>query len=149
VGLQTNGYTLARKVFFEEMGLSPADKPKQLGGLSVGDALLAPHLSYLKALEPLLEARIAHGMAHLTGGGFYDNIPRVLPEGLDVVVKSGAWPVPPIFDLIEREGRVSFEEMHRVFNMGIGMTVFIGRRTSPAPPRCGRRWGSAGSRSAT
>jgi len=78
VGLQTNGYTLARKVFFEEMGLSPADKPKQLGGLSVGDALLAPHLSYLKALEPLLEARIAHGMAHLTGGGFYDNIPEEL-----------------------------------------------------------------------
>jgi hypothetical protein len=64
-------------------------------------------------------------MAHLTGGGFYDNIPRVLPEGLDVVIKAGAWPVPPIFELIEREGRVSFEEMHRVFNMGVGMTVFL------------------------
>jgi len=148
VGLQTNGYTLARKVFFEEMGLSPADKPKQLGGLSVGDALLAPHLSYLKALEPLLEARIAHGMAHLTGGGFYDNIPRVLPEGLDVVVKSGAWPVPPIFDLIEREGRVSFEEMHRVFNMGIGMTVFLGppdlARASEMWKAMGQRWFAIG-----
>jgi len=148
VGLQTNGYTLARKVFFEEMGLSPADKPKQLGGLSVGDALLAPHLSYLKALEPLLDARIAHGMAHLTGGGFYDNIPRVLPEGLDVVVKSGAWPVPPIFDLIEREGRVSFEEMHRVFNMGIGMTVFLGppdlARASEMWKAMGQRWFAIG-----
>ena len=148
VGLQTNGYTLARKVFFEEMGLSPADKPKELGGPTIGDALLAPHLSYLKALEPLLDARIAHGMAHLTGGGFYDNIPRVLPEGLDVVVKSGAWPVPPIFDLIEREGRVSFEEMHRVFNMGIGMTVFLGppdlARASEMWKAMGQRWFAIG-----
>ena len=65
-------------------------------------------------------------MAHLTGGGFYDNIPRVLPEGLDVVIKSGAWSVPPVFNMIAREGGVGFEEMHRVFNMGIGMVVFVG-----------------------
>jgi phosphoribosylformylglycinamidine cyclo-ligase len=148
VGLQTNGYTLARKVFFEEMGLRPADKPKELSGRSVGEALLEPHLSYLKTLEPLLGERIAHGMAHLTGGGFYDNIPRVLPEGLDVVVRSGAWPVPPIFEMIEREGRVSFEEMHRVFNMGIGMAVFLApsdlSRAAEMWKAMGQRWFAIG-----
>jgi phosphoribosylformylglycinamidine cyclo-ligase len=126
VGLQTNGYTLARKVFFETMGLSPGERLRELGDRAIGDVLLDPHLSYLKALEPLLDADLVHGMAHLTGGGFYDNIPRVLPEGLGVTVKSGSWTVPPIFEVIAREGRVSFEEMHRVFNMGIGMAVFVG-----------------------
>ncbi len=87
--------------------------------------LLDPHLSYLRPLEPLLDAGLVHGLAHLTGGGFYDNIPRVLPQGLDVVVRAGAWPVPPVFEVIQREGDVSFEEMHRVFNMGIGMVVFL------------------------
>ena len=124
-GLQTNGYTLARKVFFETMGKRPQDRLGELGGRAVGDVLLDPHLSYRKAMEPVLDAGLAHGMAHITGGGFYDNIPRVLPEGLDVVVKSGAWPVPPVFEVIAREGGVGFEEMHRVFNMGIGMVVFV------------------------
>jgi phosphoribosylformylglycinamidine cyclo-ligase len=125
IGLQTNGYTLARKVFFETMGLEPKDRVAELGGRAVGDVLLDPHLSYLRAMEPVLDAGLVHGMAHLTGGGFYDNIPRVLPEGLDVVIKSGSWVVPPVFEVIAREGAVSFEEMHRVFNMGVGMTVFV------------------------
>ncbi len=94
-------------------------------------------------MEPLLEADLVHGMAHLTGGGFYDNIPRVLPEGLDVIVKSGAWPVLPVFGLIEREGDVSFEEMHRVFNMGIGMVVFI---AATDLARVGQIWKDAGHR---
>ena len=94
-------------------------------GQSIADALLAPHLSYLPALDPLLAAGLVHGMAHITGGGFYDNIPRVLPENVDVVIKAGAWPVLPVFEVIGREGSVSFEEMHRVFNMGIGMVVFV------------------------
>jgi phosphoribosylformylglycinamidine cyclo-ligase len=143
VGLQTNGYTLARKVFFDEMGLRPTDRLKELGGRAVGDALLDPHLSYLKPLEPLLDARLVHAMAHLTGGGFYDNIPRVLPDGLDVVIKSGAWHVPPIFEVIEREGRVSFEEMHRVFNMGIGMVVFL---AASDLARAGEIWNAMGQR---
>jgi phosphoribosylformylglycinamidine cyclo-ligase len=125
VGLQTNGYTLARKVFFDDMGLRPADRLEELEGRSVGDVLLDPHLSYRKALEPVLDGDFVHGLAHITGGGFTDNIPRVLPEGLDVVIKSGAWPVPPVFDVLARKGDVSFEEMHRVFNMGIGMVVFV------------------------
>jgi phosphoribosylformylglycinamidine cyclo-ligase len=141
IGLQTNGYTLARRVFFETMGLAPREKLAALSGRAVGDVLLDPHLSYLRAMEPLLDAELAHGMAHLTGGGFYDNIPRVLPEGLDVVVKSGAWPVPPVFEVIGREGDVSFEEMHRVFNMGIGMVVFV----APADlARVAELWKTAG-----
>ena len=124
-GLHTNGYSLARKIFFEEMGRKPSDPIAGRSSPSIADALLAPHLSYLRALEPVLAADLVHGMAHITGGGFYDNIPRVLPEGLDVVLRSGAWPVPEVFEVIGREGRVSFEEMHRVFNMGIGMVVFV------------------------
>jgi phosphoribosylformylglycinamidine cyclo-ligase len=124
-GLHTNGYSLARKVFFEELGKKPKDRLPELDSQSISDALLAPHLSYAKALAPLLAEDLVHGMAHITGGGFYDNIPRVLPEGLDVLLRSGSWPVLPVFQVIEREGRVSFEEMHRVFNMGIGMVVFV------------------------
>jgi len=125
-GLHTNGYSLARRVLFETMRLGPADRPAELEGLSVADALLAPHLSYLPALEPLLAQDLVHAMAHITGGGFYENIPRVLPEGVAVKIRYGAWPVPPIFDVIQRNGNVSFEEMHRVFNMGIGMVLFVG-----------------------
>ncbi len=85
IGLQTNGYTLARRVFFETMGKKPQDTLDELGGRAIGDVLLDAHLSYGRAMAPLLEADLVHGMAHLTGGGFYDNIPRVLPEKLDVI----------------------------------------------------------------
>ena len=148
LGLQTNGYTLARKVFFDTMGHKPQDRLEELGGRAIGDVLLDPHLSYLRALEPLLDADLVHGMAHLTGGGFYDNIPRVLPEGLDVRIKSGAWPVPDVFEVIGRNGAVSFEEMHRVFNMGIGMVVFVGAadlaRVADLWKSAGQRWYAIG-----
>jgi len=143
IGLQTNGYTLARRVFFETMGKRPQDTLEELGGRAIGDVLLDAHLAYGKAMAPLLEADLVHGMAHLTGGGFYDNIPRVLPEDLDVVVKSGAWPVLPVFEVIAREGAVSFEEMHRVFNMGIGMVVFV---AAADVARVGQIWKDAGQR---
>ncbi len=124
-GLHTNGYSLARRILFEDLGKRAGDRLKELGNKSIADALLAPHLSYLRALEPLLAENLVHAMAHITGGGFFDNIPRVLPENVDVVIRSGSWPVLPIFELLQREGQVSFEEMHRVFNMGIGMIVFV------------------------
>jgi phosphoribosylformylglycinamidine cyclo-ligase len=123
-GLHTNGYSLARRVFFDGLGKSPDDAFPPLPG-TIADALLAPHLSYLRALEPLLDEELVPGMAHITGGGFYDNIPRVLPEGLDARISAGSWPVLPIFEILRREGDVSFEEMYRVFNMGIGMVVFV------------------------
>jgi phosphoribosylformylglycinamidine cyclo-ligase len=148
VGLQTNGYTLARRVFLATMRRKLQDRLSELEGRTIGDVLLDPHLSYLSPLEPLLDADLLHGMAHLTGGGFYDNIPRVLPEGLDVVVKAGAWPVPPVFEVLEREGDVSFEEMHRVFNMGIGMVVFLApadlARAAEIWKNMGQRWYAVG-----
>jgi phosphoribosylformylglycinamidine cyclo-ligase len=119
-GLHTNGYTLARKVL--------ADFPLEDGypGLvgTVGEALLATHRSYLPAMRPLLAEGIVRGMAHITGGGFEGNIPRMLPGGLGVELRWGAWRVPPIFDLIQREGRIEFGEMTRVFNLGLGW-VFV------------------------
>jgi phosphoribosylformylglycinamidine cyclo-ligase len=136
-GLHTNGYTLAREVLFERMGKRPSDRLRELGGETIADALLAPHLSYANALHPLLAEDLVHAMAHVTGGGFFDNIPRVVPKDLEVVVKSGTWPVPPIFEVIERGGDVSFEEMHRVFNMGIGMVVFAAPQDLP---RISRLW---------
>ena len=124
-GLHTNGYSLARDVLFEKFEKRPADRLPELHGETIGDALLAPHLSYRPVIEPLLARDLVHSMAHITGGGFYDNIPRVVPADLEVILKSGSWPVPPIFGVIQRAGDVSFEEMHRVFNMGIGMVVFV------------------------
>lgn len=124
-GLHTNGYSLARRILFEELGKRPEERPEELEGKSIADVLLAPHFSYLGALAPLLAEGLVHAMAHITGGGFYENIPRVLPDSVDVVLQPGSWPVPSIFRLLEREGRVSFEEMHRVFNMGIGMVLFV------------------------
>ena len=138
-GLHTNGYSLARRVFFEKMGRGPSDRVKGLPG-TIADALLAPHLSYLRPLEKPLAENLVRGMAHITGGGFYDNIPRVLPENVGVLIRSGAWPVPPVFEVLQREGDISFEEMHRVFNMGIGMVVFI----APADlPRIAEIWTGA------
>jgi phosphoribosylformylglycinamidine cyclo-ligase len=124
-GLHTNGYSLARKILFEDLGKRPGDRLKELQGGSIADALLAPHRSYLRAIEPLLAEDLVHAIAHITGGGFFDNIPRVLPDGQEIVIRSGSWPVPPIFGVLEREGRVSREEMHRVFNMGIGMVLLV------------------------
>jgi len=147
-GLHTNGYTLARKVFFEGLGKKPEDRMRELGGETVADALLAPHVSYLEAVAPLLAEDLVHAMAHITGGGFYDNIPRVLPEGVDVRIRSGSWPVLPVFEVIEREGKVSFEEMHRVFNMGIGMVVFVApsdlQRIASIWSDSGQRWFAIG-----
>jgi phosphoribosylformylglycinamidine cyclo-ligase len=91
----------------------------------IGEALLAPHISYLKPLMPLVERRAIHAMAHITGGGLTDNVPRVLPEKLDARIKLGSWPVLPIFRLLYEKGRVDRDEMLRVFNMGVGMVLIV------------------------
>jgi phosphoribosylformylglycinamidine cyclo-ligase len=123
-GLHTNGYTLARKVLFGVMGYRVDTHVPELG-TTVGAALLAPHRSYLAALEPLLERRKLHALAHITGGGFPGNIPRVLPAGLGARVRKSAWAVPPLFRLIQKGGTVSEDEMYRTFNMGIGMVAMV------------------------
>ena len=123
-GLHTNGYSLARKVLLEKLGHGVGTHLPELG-TTVGQALLAPHRSYLAALEPLLERDKVKALAHITGGGFPGNIPRVLPEGLGAAVRRGSWPVPALFRLIQKGGDVPDEEMVRTFNMGIGMVVVV------------------------
>jgi len=125
-GLHTNGYSLARAVLLEKAGYSVNDAPEKLQGATVGDALLAVHKSYLNEVRGIWQAfgrEAVHGLAHITGGGFYDNIPRVLPDGVNVQLDPAAWTTLPIFQLIQEKGGVSDAEMHRVFNMGIGMVV--------------------------
>jgi phosphoribosylformylglycinamidine cyclo-ligase len=123
-GLHTNGYTLARKVFFETAGLKFEDRLEGVEG-SVGEALMVPHKSYLKPVLPLVEAKLVNALAHLTGGGFQGNIPRVLPKDCDARIDRSAWEVPALFRHIQRLGEVERLEMDRAFNMGIGMIVVV------------------------
>lgn len=121
-GLHTNGYSLARRVLAElDWQVNHADL-----GQSVGEALLAVHRCYLQQVNQLLAAGIQiRGLAHITGGGVVDNLPRILPEGTQAVIQTGTWPIPPIFTLIQQLGDVPLTEMWRVFNMGLGMLVVI------------------------
>jgi phosphoribosylformylglycinamidine cyclo-ligase len=122
VGLHTNGYSLARKLFFEDAGCAPDTYLDDLGE-TIGAALLKAHVSYLGALGGLLDSGRIKGLAHITGGGLLENIPRILPEGVNVAIKRGTWPVLPIFELMQRIGNIEDAEMFRTFNMGIGMVV--------------------------
>jgi phosphoribosylformylglycinamidine cyclo-ligase len=124
-GLHTNGYSLARKIFFEIAGLGVADRLDELGG-SVGEILLAEHLCYLNPLALALDEGWLNGLAHITGGGLTDNLPRVLPEGASARIERGSWPVLPVYDYMQRVGGVAAEEMYRTFNMGIGMVILAG-----------------------
>ncbi|HEY9480229.1 MAG TPA: phosphoribosylformylglycinamidine cyclo-ligase [Gemmatimonadaceae bacterium] len=119
-GLHTNGYSLARRIVGERMRLAPADAFPEEDG-SVADVLLRVHRSYLAALRPVL-ARV-HAMAHITGGGLPGNLNRALPAALDAVVDSSSWDVPNVFQVLQRAGQVSRDEMYRAFNMGVGMVV--------------------------
>ena len=123
-GLHTNGYSLARKVLLEILRLKPTSHVDALGR-TVGDELLAPHRSYLKALKPLLGKPALKGMAHITGGGIPDNLPRILPEGCAAEIDPGTWAMPAVFSLIQEGGHVSDTEMRRTFNLGIGMALVV------------------------
>ena len=121
-GLHTNGYSLARRVLFDGCGFVPDTWVPDLG-VTIADALLAPHRSYLGALGPLLAADLVKGMAHITGGGMTENLPRTLPDGCAAAIDVGTWDVPPLFRLIEDRGGIDREEMLRAFNMGVGLIV--------------------------
>lgn len=140
-GLHTNGYSLARRIFFDQLGLTPKSRVPGLKG-TLGDELLKVHVSYGPAIQSLLRKfapRTAatrkrqgaggpiHAFAHITGGGFIDNIPRVLPENCDVIIHKGSWNLPPIFQLIASQGGVDETELYQVFNMGIGMVAMVDR----------------------
>jgi phosphoribosylformylglycinamidine cyclo-ligase len=136
-GLHTNGYSLARKIFFEQMKLKPTSHVPELGN-RIGDELLKVHVSYGPLVQELLKKfnpgpgrgrggrsprPVIKGLAHITGGGFVDNIPRVLPKKCDVLIRKGSWDMLPIFQLIEDQGGVPEKELYQVFNMGIGMVL--------------------------
>lgn len=124
-GLHTNGYSLARRLLFETAGWDVATQLDELGG-TIGETLLAPHRSYVSSVFDLIEAVSIRGMAHITGGGIVDNLPRTLPDGLGARILRGTWPEPPVFNLLQRVGDdVHFDEMFRVFNMGIGMVLVV------------------------
>ncbi|MGC2236294.1 MAG: phosphoribosylformylglycinamidine cyclo-ligase [Pyrinomonadaceae bacterium] len=121
-GLQTNGYSLARKLFFETGGYKVDSYVEELGE-TVGEALLKTHSSFLKPLDKLLDSGKIKGLAHITGGGFLENIPRILPENVSVEIKRGTWNELPIFGLMQKLGNVEKKEMFRTFNMGVGMVI--------------------------
>jgi len=124
-GLHTNGYSLARKILFEKMRLKPTSC---LPGstISVGEELLRMHKNY----QPLLESvpdRMIKGLAHITGGGLIDNLPRILPQNCDAVIETKGWRVPRIFRMLQHHGNIDFSEMYHVFNMGIGMVAVVAK----------------------
>ncbi len=123
-GLHSNGYSLARKVLFQRMGLKVTDREESLSQ-TIGEALLVPTRIYVKPILSLLGDFHVHGIAHITGGGFTDNIPRMIPSGCKAVVHRKTWPVPPIFKVIQEGGKISEEEMDRTFNNGIGMILAV------------------------
>jgi phosphoribosylformylglycinamidine cyclo-ligase len=129
-GLHTNGYSLARKILFERAGLSVADRLDPGLPVTVGEVLLAPHRSYLPALRAPLAAGLLHGLAHITGGGLTDNVPRILPEGTAARIERGSWPILPVFAELQRRGGVADDEMYRAFNMGVGMVCVVPQRSA-------------------
>jgi phosphoribosylformylglycinamidine cyclo-ligase len=138
-GLHTNGYSLVRRVFNVGCGGPVHDEQRRLQqvytelGESLGEALLRPHRSYLAELKPVLNRLKA--LAHITGGGIAGNVARIVPKGLSGVIAKGSWPVLPVFDLIARTGKISNEEMYRVFNMGLGMVLVAAPRDAEALSR--------------
>jgi len=130
-GLHTNGYSLARRVVFDRLRLDVDSYVPELSR-TVGDALLEPHRSYLPIVKPILEGGRIKGMAHITGGGITDNLPRVLPHGTAAVVDTSAWEVPPIFTWLQRGGDIPRDDMLRTFNMGIGLIAVTGRNHAEA-----------------
>lgn len=123
-GLHTNGYSLARKILFERQGHELGDRPAELGGASVQEALLAPHRSYLPPIWPLLEEGVLPGIAHITGGGLIDNLPRIL-GGRRATIDLNSWTPAPLFRYLVDAGRVQREEAFQVFNMGIGLVLMV------------------------
>lgn len=139
-GLHTNGYSLARQVLFAKMRVRLDDYCSELGA-TYGEELLKVHRSYWPVIRQVRDA--VHGMAHITGGGFPDNLPRVLPAGCRAVVRTGSWPVPPIFRLLQQGGGIGDEEMYRVFNMGIGLVMVVAPAQVETIQRAAQRAGIA------
>ncbi|WP_391575169.1 phosphoribosylformylglycinamidine cyclo-ligase [Cohnella sp.] len=124
-GIHSNGFSLVRRLLLEQQGYALTDKPEELEGRTLGDVLIEPTRIYVKQILKLLESVKIKGMAHITGGGFIENIPRVLPEGVNVDINRGSWPVLPIFSLMQRVGSITDRDMFTTFNMGVGMVLVV------------------------
>ena len=124
VGLHTNGFSLARKIFFDAAGYTVDTYLEDIGA-SVGEALLIPHRCYAPSVLPVVEKYDVRAMAHITGGGLTDNIPRVLPEGCDAVVSMNSFTPLPIFQLMQQLGNVPDDDMRRTFNLGVGYVCIV------------------------
>jgi phosphoribosylformylglycinamidine cyclo-ligase len=123
-GLHTNGWSLARKLLFDMQGYGIIDRPAELNGASLADVLLEPHANYVVPIRRALDAGIpVKAMAHITGGGVVENVPRVLPKGLGVIIDRATWTPQPIFKLMQSLGNIEDVEMHRTFNMGVGLVI--------------------------
>jgi phosphoribosylformylglycinamidine cyclo-ligase len=133
-GLHTNGYSLARRIVFDHLGLRVDTLVPELGE-TVGAALLRPHRTYLPIVRPLLEQRLVKGMAHITGGGLTENLPRTMPEGRAPRVDRRSWSVPPLFQWLQHAGGIADEEMFRAFNMGVGLVLVVDRNHADAALR--------------
>ena len=129
-GLHTNGYSLARHILFDKGGLGVEDRIEELG--TVADELLAVHRSYLPVMSQLMEKVAVKGMAHITGGGILDNLPRILPRGVGATIRKDAWTVPGLFTYLQKAGDVAEDEMFRVFNMGMGMLFVVDKADAAA-----------------
>ena len=121
-GLHSNGFSLVRKIVFELKGFKGDEYIEELGK-TIGEELLTPTRLYPRVCLPLIRDFNLHGMAHITGGGFYENIPRALPDDMGVEIDAGAWEMPKIFELLQKWGNVDWPEMYRTFNMGVGMVI--------------------------
>ena len=123
-GLHSNGYSLVRKIFFDELGLGVNDQVAELG-CTVGEELLKPTRIYVESVLKVLRSYTINGLIHNTGGGFIDNVPRILPGGCKAIIHAGSWDIPPVFPFLQKNGGVPEEEMYRTFNMGIGMMALV------------------------
>jgi phosphoribosylformylglycinamidine cyclo-ligase len=139
-GLHTNGYSLARKLLFETAGYTPDTMLPEVA-ISVADALLAVHRSYLRPVRTLIAAGLLRGAAHITGGGITDNTPRMLPPGLAAEIETASWRIPPLFELLRRLGNVPDEDYRRTFNLGVGMILAVPQRSAEKAEAALRRIG--------
>lgn len=124
-GIHSNGFSLVRKVFFKQNNFAITDQIPELDNQVLGDVLITPTKIYVKELLPLVKHSLVNGIAHITGGGFVENIPRMLPKGLAVNINLGSWPVLPIFGALEKYGEIPPMEMYEIFNMGLGMVMAV------------------------
>lgn len=124
-GVHSNGFSLVRKALFDVANYNVNSKPEELCGKSIGEVLLEPTKIYVKALKPLFANHLIKGVAHITGGGFIENVPRMYADDLAAKIDTSSWSIPPIFSVIEKAGKVPHAEMFNVFNMGIGMILAI------------------------